>query len=67
MLGKTFNTFFRISRLIQSDQKENKSRALPHLLFYRNVCLTLTRTQNYTYYAQSFNWLLIYPVSNVTF
>jgi hypothetical protein len=25
----------------QGDQKENKSRELPHLLFYRNVCRTL--------------------------
>jgi hypothetical protein len=26
---------------IQGDQQENKSRVLPHLLFYRNVCLGL--------------------------
>jgi hypothetical protein len=28
---------------IQSDQQETKSRVLPHLMFYRNVCLILTR------------------------
>jgi hypothetical protein len=28
--------------IIQSDQEENKSRVLPHFLFYRNVCLSLT-------------------------
>jgi hypothetical protein len=26
---------------IQSDQQENKSRVLPHLLFYRNASLSL--------------------------
>jgi hypothetical protein len=26
---------------IQGDQQENKSRVLPHLLFYRKVCLSL--------------------------
>jgi hypothetical protein len=26
---------------LQSDQEENKSRMLPHLLFYRNVSLSL--------------------------
>jgi hypothetical protein len=26
---------------IQSDQQENKSRVLPHLLFYRNIYLSL--------------------------
>jgi hypothetical protein len=44
--------------------KINKSRVLPHILFYRNVCLTLKRTQNYNCYAQSFYWLHIYPVTN---
>jgi hypothetical protein len=32
---------FRQVSIIQSDQQENKSRVLPHLLFYRNVCLSL--------------------------
>jgi hypothetical protein len=36
-----------------SDQKENKSRVLPQFLFYRNVCLSLNHTHNYTCYAQS--------------
>jgi hypothetical protein len=31
----------RIKQTTKSDQKENKPRVLPHLLFYRNVCLTL--------------------------
>jgi hypothetical protein len=35
--------------LVQGDQKENKSRMLPHLLFYRNVCLGLSHTDNYAY------------------
>jgi hypothetical protein len=48
-------------------QGENKSQMLPHLLFYRNVCLGLIRTDNYTCYAQSFEWLPIHPVSKVTF
>jgi hypothetical protein len=28
---------------IQSDQQESKSRVLPHLLFYRNICRRLIR------------------------
>jgi hypothetical protein len=27
-----------------SDQKENKSKVLPHFLFYRKICLSLIRT-----------------------
>jgi hypothetical protein len=35
-----FQTLYFIF-MLQSDQQENKSRVLPHLLFYRNVCLSL--------------------------
>jgi hypothetical protein len=35
------DNFTQVS-IIQSDQEENKSRVLPHFLFYRNVCLSLT-------------------------
>jgi hypothetical protein len=35
-----------------SDQKENKSRVLSHLLFYRNVCRALCRTDNCASYEQ---------------
>jgi hypothetical protein len=34
-------TFFLSTSTLQSDQKENKSRVLPHLLIYRNVCHSL--------------------------
>jgi hypothetical protein len=33
---------------ILSDQKENKLRVLPHLLFSQKVCLRLTDTHMYT-------------------
>jgi hypothetical protein len=36
---------------IQSDQKVNKSRVPSHILFYRDACLTLTSTWNYTCYT----------------
>jgi hypothetical protein len=35
-------------RGVPGDQKENKSRVLPHLLFYRKVCLRLARSHMYT-------------------
>jgi hypothetical protein len=44
-------------RGVPGDQKENKSRVLSHLSFYRKVCLRLTRTDMYTCNAQSFYWL----------
>jgi hypothetical protein len=47
----------RLEYVNTSDLKESKSRVLPHLLFYRNVCLGLSHTDNYTSYAQSFYWL----------
>jgi hypothetical protein len=30
-----------LSIILQGDQQENKSRVLPHLLFYQNVCLLI--------------------------
>jgi Rieske Fe-S protein len=50
-------TFFLSTSTLQSDQKENKSRVLPHLLIYRNVCHHLGCPYNYASYAQSFYWL----------
>jgi hypothetical protein len=47
------NLKFFSYEIIQIDQKENKSRVPSHLLFYRDVCLTLTRTRNYTCYMLS--------------
>jgi hypothetical protein len=36
--------------VLQSGQREKKSRMQPHLLFYRNVCLSLI-VQSYTCYT----------------
>jgi hypothetical protein len=36
-----FKKLFKMKQLVQNDQQENKSRVLPHLLFYRNVSLNL--------------------------
>jgi hypothetical protein len=48
-----FNLFLKFFpyETIQSDQKENKSSVPSHLLFYRDACLTLTRTWNYACYT----------------
>jgi hypothetical protein len=43
---------------LQGRQQGNKSRVLPHLLFYRNVFLSLI-VHIYTCYTQSFYWLPI--------
>jgi hypothetical protein len=51
------NTFFyrlqNIVKNIQSDQKENKSRVLLHLLFYRNVSLSLHSRFFVAYFAKN--------------
>jgi hypothetical protein len=36
-----FHLLLLYLHIIQGDQQENKSRMLPHLLFYRNVFLSL--------------------------
>jgi hypothetical protein len=69
-LGKrTRKIIFRLKKniyrgVIPSDQKENKLRVPPHLMFYRKVCFRLTHRHTYilckyvcTCYAQSFYWL----------
>jgi hypothetical protein len=42
---------------VQSDQQENKSRVLPHLLFYRNVSLSLIIHDVCILAIQSCYWL----------
>jgi hypothetical protein len=50
---------------VPSDQKENKTRVLPHLLFYRKVCLTLTGTHMYLYLLCTIVLLVAYLWKNV--
>jgi hypothetical protein len=37
---KIRSTYYFVNH-VQADQQENKSRVLPHLLFYQNVCLLI--------------------------
>jgi hypothetical protein len=52
---------------LQSDQKGHKPRVLPHLLLYPDVCISLSRTRNYTCYALSLYWLPTHHVPKGTF
>jgi hypothetical protein len=58
--------FTQIGSCVDDDMASlQKVLTLPHLLFHRDVFLTLSRTHNYTCYTQSFYWLPIHPVSKV--
>jgi hypothetical protein len=50
----------------KGDQKENKPRVLPHLLFYRNICLGLiVGTDNHMYLLCTVVLLVAYLLKNL--
>jgi hypothetical protein len=58
MTHQQFHKIAEIAVDVQSDLQENKSRVLSHLLFYRNVCLSLiVHIDMSSCYTECFYWL----------